>query len=262
MQKIPEDIRIGYYIALFITLLIILFVVIFVFIYRKRQTQIIVEKKLMKSQYENQLLQTQIEIQEQTLTNVSQELHDNIGQSLTLAKLNLNTLKLKESQQAQDNIDATKTLISNALTNIRDLAKSMLGEKITEIGLQQAVQNELKLIEQSGKYAVQFSTNGEVESLNPQQELVAFRILQEAIHNIIKHADATLIKVQFDYGQEATTIIITDNGKGFDREALNVQETGIGLKNMHNRAALINAKLLLQSSFSHGTSLTLTINRK
>jgi signal transduction histidine kinase len=241
---------------------LVMFILISINFYKKQFALKEKEKKLIQQEFENQLLQTQIEIQEQTLTNISQELHDNIGQSLSLAKLNLNTIKPTEPEQAKENIEATKTLISNALTNIRDLAKSMLGEKITEIGLEQAVRNEVKLLQQAGKYQVHFTVKEEpVFLLSPQQELVSFRILQEAIHNIVKHAEATKIEISFVYNLRQTLITITDNGNGFDLNRLDANNTGIGLKNMQNRAALINAKLNIQSAIFQGTSLTLGINQ-
>jgi signal transduction histidine kinase len=261
MPEIPQDIKLGYYITLFITLLIIVFVFSFVFIYRKKQTQIVIEKKLLKAQFEKELLQTQIEIQEQTLTNISQELHDNIGQSLTLAKLNLNTLPTITDEKTNTQINTTKTLLSNTLTNIRDLAKSMLGEKIAEIGIEAALRNEVKLLEQTEKYSITINSAGDDYLLNPQKEIVAFRILQEAIHNIIKHAEATVLTIDFNYLPNELVVTIKDNGKGFDTTLLNANNTGVGLKNMYNRASLINAKLNIQSAIFQGTSLTLSINR-
>jgi two-component system, NarL family, sensor kinase len=236
-------------------------VIFFVVLYTKRKNKILNEKRALQNKFEKEILQTQIEIQEQTLTNISQELHDNIGQSLTLAKLNLNTLKANEIDQSQERLTVTKELISTALNNIRDLAKSMLGEKITEIGLEQAIQNELKILQHSGKYKISFQTSEETYSLNPQQELVAFRIVQEALHNIIKHAQATKIDINITHDPSYINISIADNGKGFDFNNLTAATTGVGLKNMQSRAALINAKLNIQSAIFQGTSLSLCINR-
>jgi two-component system, NarL family, sensor kinase len=236
-------------------------VIFFVVLYTRRKNKILNEKRALQNKFEKEILQTKIEIQEQTLTNISQELHDNIGQSLSLAKLNLNTLKASEIEQSQESLTATKALISTALTNIRDLAKSMLGEKITEIGLEQAIQNEIKILEHTKKYEINFTTSEETYSLSPQQELVAFRIVQEALHNIIKHAQATKIDIIITHESQVVNIYIADNGKGFNAQNLTATATGVGLKNMQNRAALINAKLNIQSAIFQGTSLSLSINR-
>jgi two-component system, NarL family, sensor kinase len=244
----------------FFFLLITIFVLLFINLYMKRQASYLNEKLLLEYNFQQTLLQTQLEIQEQTLTNISQELHDNIGQTLSLAKLNLSTLKLNDTAKAQESINVTKDLISQSLVNIRDLAKSMLGEKITEIGLQNALQNELKILEHTGQYQVSFAANENNNLLTPQQELVAFRILQEAIHNIVKHAEATKIDVAINFRSTQTLISITDNGKGFHTAKLDESNTGVGLKNMKNRASLINAELNIQSAVFQGTSFSLKIN--
>jgi two-component system, NarL family, sensor kinase len=244
----------------FFFLLITIFVLLFINLYMKRQANFLSEKLLLESNFQQTLLQTQLEIQEQTLTNISQELHDNIGQTLSLAKLNLNTLKLNDAAKSQESINVTKGLISQSLVNIRDLAKSMLGEKITEIGLQNALQNELKILEHTGKYQISFSTNENKNLLTPQQELVAFRIMQEAIHNIVKHAEATKIDISLLFNSPTTIITITDNGKGFNTANLNESNTGVGLKNMKNRASLINAEFTIQSTVFQGASFLLKIN--
>jgi two-component system, NarL family, sensor kinase len=205
------------------------------------------------------LLHSQIEIQEQTFTNISQELHDNIGQSLSLAKLNLSTIKLNDILNAQANIDDTKALISDTLVNIRDLSRSMLGEKISEIGLEKAIRNELKILKNTGNYVIDFTTSAITNSFSPQQELVAFRIIQETLHNIIKHAEATEIIINIDHQSTCSVITITDNGKGFDIMALDKDESGVGLKNMKNRAKLINADFIIESSLMEGTKSSLKI---
>jgi two-component system, NarL family, sensor kinase len=242
-------------------LFLVSLLIVFFVIYNNRKNKILKEKLMLQSKFEQELLQTQIEIQEQTLANVSQELHDNIGQSLTLAKLNLNTLPTINDEKANTQINNSKILLSNTLTNIRDLAKSMLGEKIAEIGIEAAVRNELSLLEHTGKYKITIETLGDDYMLHPQKEIVAFRIIQEAIHNIIKHAEASIIKVHFNYLPETLTVTIIDNGKGYNQDLLQAKNTGVGLKNMQNRALLINANLIIQSAISQGTSLTLIINR-
>ncbi len=236
-------------------------IIAFFVIYNNRKNKVLKEKLQLQSKFEKELLQTQIEIQEQTLANISQELHDNIGQSITLAKLNLNTLPVIDDEKTNTQIVNAKNILSNTLANIRDLAKSMLGEKVAEIGIEAALQNELKLLEQTGKYEISFESKGEHFLLNPQKEIVGFRIMQEALHNIIKHAEATTISFAIVYLNNILQINLTDNGKGFNANELIATKTGIGFKNMHNRAALIGATLNINSAPFNGTSLTLSINR-
>jgi two-component system, NarL family, sensor kinase len=259
MPSEETNIRLTIWLVVIFTSILVVCFLFFVMLYQRRQSNMIAKKKEMESAFQQTLLQTQIEIQEQTLTNISQELHDNVGQTLSLAKLNLNTLKWQNIDEVKEKIDASKHLITESLINIRDIAKSMLGEKITAIGLQEAVKNELKIIKISGKYEVDFIRSEEPINFTPQQEIVVFRIIQEALHNITKHAQATSIIVHLTTEKNITSITLTDNGKGFDAEKLLATNTGVGLTNMKNRAALIGAQIVISSKENKGTIFSVKI---
>ena len=250
MEEIIQIIAIA---IVFILLIIFIAVFFFIFYKKKKEQQEILQLR------EKAFAQAQIEIQEQTLTNISQELHDNIGQTLTVAKLNLSTIQLENKEESLQKIDTSKHLITQSLVNIRDLAKSMLGEKIAEIGLQQAIQNELKILENTGLYKIKFSADYSLVNITQQHELIAFRIIQETLHNIVKHAEANTIDVGIKHMREQIIFTITDNGKGFNANKLNENSIGIGLKNMKSRAALINASLQIDSAVLKGTITTLTL---
>ncbi len=238
-------------------ILMVLFIIIIIVQLRKRTLQFNLDKEIAQNTFTQNLLQTQIEIQEQTLTNISQELHDNIGQTLSLAKLNLATIKLNNIDAAQQTVATTKELIAQSLLNIRDLAKSMLGEKIAEIGLQNALQNELNILQHTGKYDIVFNGVDETLNLTQQQQLVAFRILQEALHNIVKHADATHITVTILQTANELSIKVIDNGRGFNYNNTLPNNSGVGIKNMYSRAALVQAICTFTQNPTGGTTLNL-----
>jgi len=112
------------------------FVIFFLIMYMRRKTKNILEKQQMQSQFSQTLLQTQLEIQEQTLKNISQEIHDNIGQALSLAKLNLNTMPPINDEALQQKILNSKELVSKAITDLRDLSRSLDTDYVQEMGLQ------------------------------------------------------------------------------------------------------------------------------
>ncbi len=226
---------------------------------QKNNQNFFLEKNQLQSKFEQELLQTQLEIQEQTLKTISEEIHDNVGQVLSLAKLNLNTVGTISDVQVQSKIDSTKDLVSKAINDLRNLSRSLHGEKIGEIGLQEAVANELKILENSGQYVTVLNITGKPFKLDPQKEMVLFRIVQEALHNAVKHAHATKLKVELKYSHDVFNLIIHDNGVGFKPEALQSTQTGIGLKNMHNRAALIGGEFSINSSEKNGTSICIEI---
>lgn len=211
----------------------------------------IAEKKMMEAQ----LLQTQIEIQEQTLKTISQEIHDNVGQVLSLAKLHLGTFEDTESEYNKNKITDTKQLVSKAINDLRDLSRSLHGDKIAELGLEEAISNELRILHNTGQYQTGLKITGNSYKLSPQHEMVLFRIVQESLNNAIKHSRAKNINVAIDFQPAVFTLTVCDDGIGFDKSKLQPGSTGLGLKNMENRAALIGAVFSLGSDMQGGTKI-------
>lgn len=237
-------------------------IIMLVLVYQKKQLQYFREKEQLKVVYEKEILGAQLEIQEQTLKNISQEIHDNIGQGLSLAKLNINTINSNDLAGLQDKINTSKHLITKAIQDLRDLSKSLDTDYITELGLVRSVEYELELIKKSGSYSVSLDVEGKIYRLDAQQELIIFRIAQEVLHNIIRHAKATCIKVLMNFKTDSVSLQVIDNGIGFDATQLNTnnyQGFGLGLRNMYNRAKIINADFKLTSTLKKGTTVTLTL---
>lgn len=207
-----------------------------------------------KSIFKQQLLRTQLEIQEQTLKTISEEIHDNVGQVLSLAKLNLNTFESNPQKKLTD----TKELISKAINDLRDLSRSMHGDRIAELGLQQSLADELQILQNSGEFETHLNISGEYYKLPPQKEMVLFRMVQEALNNAIKHAKAKNIRLLLQYRPDIFNLTIEDDGAGFDT-AITQNKNGIGLKSMQNRAQLIGATCTLHSSPDKGTSITIEL---
>lgn len=243
-------------------LLLVGFVLFFLFLYKRRNYYHIKEKERLQFDYEQTLLQTQLEIQEQTLKNISQEIHDNIGQVLSLAKLNINTMSGAAPHILESKIADSKHLISKAIQDLRDLAKSLNTDYVIEMGLLRSVEYELELINRTGTCETVFSTTGKPYRLEQQQELILFRIVQEILHNTIKHAKATTVHVQVQFEPELFTLTVSDNGIGFDAgklEAAGYTGFGMGIRNMHNRAKMINTAFNLRSTLGEGVTVTLQL---
>ena len=245
-------------------LVIILFLFSFIIKYQKKSIAFQTEKKVMQSAFEQELLKTQLEIQEQTLKNISQEIHDNIGQVLSLAKLHLATADVNNPDSINQKLGDSKNLISKAITDLRNLSKSLDTDAISAIGLFNATKNELELIQRAGFHHTHLVLEGVLYKLESNVELILFRVLQEVLNNTIKHAGAKNITVQFDYQSHLLTLKITDDGNGFDLSRINDHannEFGLGLKNMYNRAKIVNADFLMESRIGEGTSVTISINK-
>ncbi|HSN08645.1 MAG TPA: ATP-binding protein [Hanamia sp.] len=258
MDELSQEVIIIVFFSLFIILLIVA-IINLILQYQKRQIRFIKEKENLITIHKNELLQTQLEIQEQTFKNISQEIHDNIGQILSLVKLNINTMDCTQASTMQDKVNDSRVLITKAIQDLRDLSKSLNTDYIIEKGLAGAIEYELEMLKRTKAFEIQFVVEGKPYRLEDQERLILFRVVQEALHNIIKHAKATLIKVTLTFGGEYLTLIITDNGAGFDGTQKEGRHAGIGLTNMKNRARMIDADFNINSTLGTGTIITLNL---
>lgn len=224
--------------------------------YLKNKKRLLNDKELMKSQFQQEMLKAQLEIQEETLKQISQEVHDNIGQTLSLAKLTLNTLGMLNQQSALDKIDSTKQLITKAIQDLRSLSKTLNKDAVLSLGLVRAVEAQLEFIERIGSFETHFEQQGLTNTLPPQAELICFRIVQEAVNNIIKHAEATKIEIVLHFKDYLLEMMIKDNGKGFNQQS--EETSGTGLRNMKSRAVLIGGTLEVETN-DKGTSIFVTV---
>src|SRR5690606_14444546 len=144
----------------------------------------------------------------------------------------------------------------DVLTEFRDLGQSMSNRFMLENDLIFVIKKELERVNRSKMYKISFILDGDYEFLDKDVELIVFRVFQESLHNIIKHAKADSIRVHIKYDPEEMIIEIKDNGVGFDNEK---KSEGSGLKNMNDRLEMIHAHLLIQTSFSTGTTLIIKI---
>jgi signal transduction histidine kinase len=222
----------------------------------------LLENLELQSQFSQTLLQTQLEIQEQTLKNISQEIHDNIGQALSLAKLNLNTINALLDESQQQKIHNSKELVSKAITDLRDLSRSLNTDYVQEMGLVRSIEYELDMIRKTGAIQTEMITEGTVFRLEKHKELILFRIVQEVLNNIIKHAKAGKITVLTRFSPDQFQLIIADDGQGVDLSPLNENNHigfGLGIRNMHNRAKLIGADFSMNSTIGKGTEVKISL---
>lgn len=237
------------------------FMALTVIVYNKRKRKILLEKELMKKSYDQELLRTQLEIQEQTLKTISEEIHDNIGQALSLAKLKLNTLKYDQPDLLVDKINDSRDLVSKAIRDLRDLSRSLNTDSIASMGLVRAIEQELEIFRKSGFHTTLY-TEGEIRKMEPQQELILFRIVQESLNNIIKHAEAKTIRVTALYTSTELDLQVEDDGKGAAPDELDMEGNSyksLGLRNMNNRARMIGGSFAIHSVPGNGTIIKLTI---
>jgi len=215
------------------------------------------EKDEMRNRFEQTLLNTQLEIQEQTFNYISQEIHDNIGQILSLVRINLNVMSTKAPEIS---FEQTDELLGKAIRDLRLLSHNLNSNRIREIGIVEGLKSLLTQLDKTEKYKTFFEASSNVlSSLNNDATLILYRMVQEVLHNIIKHAAANEVSIQIQPdGTRADILTITDNGKGFNTDILQDNKIGIGLKNIFTRAKLINATVNIKSVEGNGTSVILS----
>ena len=238
-------------------LLLVLFITWIIYRYQQKQNDYNKNIENMEAAHRFILLQSQVKIQEQTFQNISSEIHDNIGQKLTLAKLQLNTLDYNSFEQVATRVNDVVSIIGNAIDDLSDLSRSMSTEIILQNGLIKGLEFEMAQIQKSGNYSINFNISGNSVFLDENTELILFRLTQEVLHNIIKHAQAKTIHVQLHFDPSRFTLKITDDGKGFNMKES--RSSGIGLMNMQKRAQLLKGTCLVESNLNHGTQVTFSI---
>jgi signal transduction histidine kinase len=258
MDKLSKEISLSSGVTAIIIITLFLLVVgigiiMLVLLYQKKQLQYLKDKEQLNGKHEKEILESKLEIQEQTLKNISQEIHDNIGQVLTLVKINLSLMNCEEPKPLlQERIRSSSELIGKAIQDLRDLSKALNSDTIAEMDFIKAIEYELDLIKKAGGYTTFLTVDGELLDVPGQKKLILFRILQEVLNNIIKHANAVTVKVLASYHQNGLVLQISDDGKGFDISK-KMEVGGLGIKNMKNRSQLIGAVFDINSRPGEGT---------
>ena len=258
MKGVSVDIYFLIFACVFLFFILIFFLVIFFNHYRNKQRRNLLEKEELKTAFRNTLLQSQLEIQEQTFNDISQEIHDNVGQVLSLAKVQISIMN-ESDDISKESLTEVKHNISHAINDLRNIAKSLNSDRIRSTNIHAAVISEVERINKSKIICIQFDTAGDEAEINDQKKLILFRIIQESLQNIIKHAQATEVTIFFHYLPECLQVIVRDNGKGFDLSEAMQNNGGLGLNNIRTRALLTGGSSNIESILNKGTTLTLKI---
>ncbi|MFD2936795.1 sensor histidine kinase [Spirosoma flavum] len=242
MQNFTDEIEIVSIGTVFL-LLITVTPILFVLMHQRQYIRYLRDKEDIKTLYQQELLQSQLEIQNQTLQQIANDLHDNIGQLLTVVIMRLNALEEEViNLDHQQSVQETRDLVRTIITDVRTLSKTLDHDTVSRFGLLSSLTLELERIQRTGHINTQLTTLGEQYILGEQIEIVLLRMTQESLNNALKHAKATNLHVMADFKADSFTLTIADNGRGFSvHEATNRQldESGAGLSNLHRRAGLL-----------------------
>ncbi|MEI8098413.1 MAG: ATP-binding protein [Sediminibacterium sp.] len=245
----------------FILIVLIAFILL---LYQNKRKAKEKEIEAMKISYEKVILQTQVEIQEEVLKNISMELHDNIGQVLLLANINETLVQKMEGipTKASDIIAETKKILSIAMQDISELSRSLNSNRIIEIGLFQAIIKELNQLERKEifKVKIQNNTSKTEFTLPSNTQLMLFRMFQEIIKNTIKHSKASIVEFIISEQEEQLVLTFLDNGVGFNyNESTSKENNGMGMRSLQSRAQYFNGDVTIKSILQKGTSISIFI---
>lgn len=250
-------------IGIILGLMLVSFIVAMLVFYKRKQQKQEQEMTRVKIMYEKEVLHSQLEIQENTFKTISQELHDNIGQLLSVVKLSLSSLPVEKDHKAKPMLDHSLQVLSKAISDLSNLTKSLHTDRIADLGLSESISFELLTIRNTGMFETSFSVSGTEFGLAGKKEIFLFRMFQEILNNIIKHSAATHINVSLSYGSDNIFAMqIEDNGKGFDVESVKASLSsgkGVGLKSMLSRAKMIGADINIESDANRGTKVTVRV---
>lgn len=234
-----------------VAFLLALTLIILFAIFQKRKNRLIREQQEAENRFKEEIIEAQIEIKEDTLRNVSWELHDNIGQLLTLSKI-----QMQNARDNPDAIDEAIETIGQSLNELRSLSKLINPDTLTNLTLVEALELEIERFTRLRYLDASIDCSVGYFAIDSKIELIIFRMLQEFFTNTIKHSKAIKLEVDVNYEGNTLKINAEDNGVGFDASKIHSFK-GIGLSNIYNRAKLIGAKVVINSQEGKGTRFSL-----
>ena len=206
---------------------------------------------------EVKVVEALVEGQEHERKRLSQELHDTIGSMLATLKLqfeSLTDLFDVSSSKQESKIEFTNDLLDKTCLEVRRISHNLSSGMVSKVGFIAAVRQTAQSINSSGKIEVEFVSEVDDLNLKGDAEVHLFRVVQELLSNAIKHSEATKLSVQINAHENEASIIIEDNGKGFDYDKALKEGKGMGLTNLNTRVSQLNGQLNIDSVAGRGTT--------
>ncbi len=261
MPEKQEDILVTIIISsvFFVLLAVFLLVMLYLFLRKQRQNQ--KEKEEMKNRFEQTIIKSQLEIQNQTLNYIGSEIHDDTAQVVYLSMLRIANLKERVDEKEKEEI---YNFLKKVWNDLRNISHSLINNNFHQIGFIESLEQLLHNINKTGKYQsfLKIDEDVNLDLLDKSVDIILYRMIQEVINNTLKHASCDKIHVHIGKQNEQIKVEIKDNGIGFNKEDIKQDNPGVGLNNIFSRAKLINATVQLDSIINQGTTFTILLNSK
>ena len=234
---------------------LVVFIIIFIVLYQRRHYRFLREKQQLKDSFQQEILKTQLETQEETFYQIGEEIHDNIGQLLSSTKMLLGTAERSLTYVPEPLKTAQETL-AKAIGELRGLSKSLNREWLHQFNLIENLENEIARANSAHIVQVQMHSNVKSLPLAPEAQVMLFRIIQEAVNNCIRHAKAAHIGINIDT-TSLISVTVVDDGIGF--EVARPGKRGVGILNMQHRTSLLKGSISWKARQNGGTEINIVL---
>ena len=233
-------------------------IIIFIREYRIKKKAHATELATVDLLHKQELLKTQTEIQNETMKYIGREIHDNVGQQLTLSSLYLQQLIFeKKAPHISEKLNDINAIINQSLDDLRLLSKSLTNDSVANSSISELIENECKKLRDLKNINITFEDKLNIEVISNQVKSIILRITQEFIQNSIKHSKCQSIEIAISNAKNKIMFSLKDNGKGFDIS--NMNNEGSGINNMKKRTEMIYGSFQLESTIKNGTKLIIEI---
>lgn len=194
--------------------------------------------------------------QEEERARVARDLHDEVNQSLTGLLLRLEAAREAAPPGMEAELAETKALANQAMTELLSLARQLRPTALDDLGLAAAIGGQVEQLGR-GEIAARLETEGDFSDLGDDQQLVVYRVAQEALNNAARHSEAQRVEVRLRREASGGVVLeVSDDGRGF---AFDESQRGLGIGGMRERALLVGAELTIESRPGAGTTVRLTV---
>jgi two-component system sensor histidine kinase UhpB len=195
--------------------------------------------------------------QEEERRRLARDLHDEVNQALTAILLRLQALSQAAPPDLADELGEVKKLVNQAMSELLQLARQLRPTALDDHGLLPALATHVRRFASQTGIEADLRTSGEASALAPDQEIAVYRVAQEALANIARHAEASRVEVDLDAAAAGgLELRVRDDGRGFDAD---LDARGLGLDGMAERARLVGGELVIESRPGAGTELVMRV---
>lgn len=232
-------------------------IILFVLYYQKRMTEEKLERQQMELQFQKKMIEAALESQENERRRVAADLHDSIGAMLSTIRLSLLT-HVKKNKEDTESISESKRMLDDTIDSVRRISRDLMPSTLEKFGLSQAVREMCDRFQSTTSLPIEFEEIGVTPHLSKTRELMVFRIVQELLHNALKHSGASLLRVILR-NSDNLDVIVEDDGAGFDLSEQQTEGKGLGLFNIENRARLAGGGVIFDSAVGKGSKIVISI---